>query len=458
MITSLRAWPILLPVALAPAGLLGCQDYLFEQKFPEKVKEATIVRPAAVPTPADILFVVDNSGSMADEQENLARNFDAFIEQIAGAGDYQIGVVTTDTTIGNPDEGEQAGLLISTFSTNPPNYLISLDNQSCTNAGIAHGCFRGPDAATRIISSQRTPDAMQQIEAFRRNVRVGSCGSGEEQGLRAMQLALGKTEAGGCNEGFLRDNANLVIIIVSDEPDTDNTPIEQYVVDVGRYKGFDKVRVAMVVGAVNGEAANCRIPNNATCGSTCQTLPGPGSGQACTSSPQCPQGEYCKQDRTCDRIERQNMDFCYWCSYYNTPDCCSALSGSRYVEFARRMETRIAAEVPSIPTQQCRGEMENKAIACLVDSICQDNFAATLERIARELIINNEYTLNPPAVYPEGVVVKVKKGRFPADGKVLVYGTDFIIENNGATLKIMGENTPREGEEVEIYFVTEVGP
>lgn len=457
MITCLRAWPLLLPVAL---GSFACQDYLFEQKFPEKVKEATIVRPAATPTPADILFVVDNSGSMADEQENLARNFNAFIEQIAGgSGDYQIGVVTTDTTLGMNDAGEQAGLLISTFSGNPPNYLISLDNQSCTNAGIPHGCFRGPDAAKRIISSTRIPNAADQVTAFQNNVRVGSCGSGEEQGLRAIQLALEKTAPGQCNEGFLRDNANLVIVIVTDEPDNDNTPIDQYIVDVGRYKSFDKVRVAMVVGAVNGDAANCRIPNDANCGSTCQTLPGPGSGQACTSSPQCPQGEYCRQDRTCDRIERQNMDFCYWCSYYNTPDCCSALSGSRYVEFARRMETRIIAEVPSIMPQQCRGDMAVEGgIACLVDSICQDNFSATLARIARELIITSTYNLNPPAVYPEGVKVKVKNGRFPPEGKELKYGEDFVIENNGATLRLIGDNIPVEGEDIEIFFVTEVGP
>src|SRR5688500_11827035 len=90
MITPTRA------LLLASIALTGCQDYLFEQKLPEKVKEAQIIMPAGEPTPADILFVVDNSGSMADEQEILAANFDAFINQIAGAGNYQIGIVTTD--------------------------------------------------------------------------------------------------------------------------------------------------------------------------------------------------------------------------------------------------------------------------------------------------------------------------------------------------------------------------
>ena len=63
------------------------------------------------PTPTDILFVVDNSGSMADEQENLAQNFDQFIQQIAGAGDYRIAVVTTDLRLNEPRYVALPGIL-----------------------------------------------------------------------------------------------------------------------------------------------------------------------------------------------------------------------------------------------------------------------------------------------------------------------------------------------------------
>ena len=47
----------------------------------------------------DILFVVDDSGSMEDEQQNLAANFDAFIERLAASpakNAYQVAVITTD--------------------------------------------------------------------------------------------------------------------------------------------------------------------------------------------------------------------------------------------------------------------------------------------------------------------------------------------------------------------------
>ena len=45
----------------------------------------------------DVLFVVDNSGSMSEEQRNLASNFADFINGATQfANDYQLGVITTD--------------------------------------------------------------------------------------------------------------------------------------------------------------------------------------------------------------------------------------------------------------------------------------------------------------------------------------------------------------------------
>jgi len=42
-------------------------------------------RPRRLEDRTDILFVVDDSGSMEDEQQNLAANFDAFIERLAAS-------------------------------------------------------------------------------------------------------------------------------------------------------------------------------------------------------------------------------------------------------------------------------------------------------------------------------------------------------------------------------------
>ncbi len=51
----------------------------------------------------DIIFVIDNSGSMGDEQAMIAANLDALVDTLDGAQppvDYRIAVTTTDN--GNP--------------------------------------------------------------------------------------------------------------------------------------------------------------------------------------------------------------------------------------------------------------------------------------------------------------------------------------------------------------------
>jgi hypothetical protein len=58
--------------------------------------EATRVVPAAVKT--DVLFVIDDSGSMDEEQANLRDNLAAFIDALVAApiaNEFQIGITST---------------------------------------------------------------------------------------------------------------------------------------------------------------------------------------------------------------------------------------------------------------------------------------------------------------------------------------------------------------------------
>src|SRR5690606_12230064 len=53
--------------------------------------------PLDVNKKVDVLLVIDNSGSVGEEQANLAANFGPFIEELEKAGaDYRIGITTTD--------------------------------------------------------------------------------------------------------------------------------------------------------------------------------------------------------------------------------------------------------------------------------------------------------------------------------------------------------------------------
>ena len=91
---------------LAPVAALllaGCLDHPLKPVDYEKVQVDDKSFPIAVNKDVDILFVIDNSGSMAEEQALLSANFAAFIdvlEQDDVKANYRIGVTTTDS--GNP--------------------------------------------------------------------------------------------------------------------------------------------------------------------------------------------------------------------------------------------------------------------------------------------------------------------------------------------------------------------
>lgn len=445
---------------LSATGLLfaGCQDYVFEQKCPETIKEQEITRAAAEPRPADILFIVDNSGSMADEQANLAANFNAFINEIAGPdNDYRIAVVTTDTSNGN----EAQGLREDIFAVEPGTgveALVAPDISGCSATQIPTSCFRGPNPDQRIIDST-TMDAATQIAAFKNNVQVGSCGSGDEEGLEAMKQALSKTN--GCNAGFLRPDANLVIVIVSDEDDHSDDSVAQYIEDLKRVKSVSQTRVAVIVGAVDGDASNCAIDFGANCGSLCTGGgPQPSSGTTCNSQTAptvCEDWEVCNGGMCSSEAFRQwntpNNDACLSCSFFRAEDCCAALSGRGYVQFARQFETELNAADSSFQIYGCNAPAGERA-ACLIDSICQDSFATTLQRIARDLVIVDEYSLIPPALNPAGVQVRLVGGRY-GEGVDLVADTDFTVNEAGTAVKLVGDKIPGPDEDIEIFYVSD---
>src|SRR5687767_351818 len=99
MLASLRRFA-LVPAALVPGG---CLDPPLKEVAYEKLSVDGDRVEVAVNKDVDILFVIDNSGSMAEEQALLSANFGAFIsvlEREDVGANYRIGVTTTD--VGNP--------------------------------------------------------------------------------------------------------------------------------------------------------------------------------------------------------------------------------------------------------------------------------------------------------------------------------------------------------------------
>lgn len=180
---------------LALALLVGCSsDYdissdveVFGEYNPQPI-EIPINTDRIVQTTAaevDVLFVIDNSGSMADNQQKLADNFPEFMKEFDGSGlDYHIGIITTDM-----DYAIQPGSM---------------------------GVLRTVDESGKKWIDETFADP---VDVFSRAAKVGDQGSGDERGREACYTAL-EIKGNAENAGFLREEAGLHITVVSDENDS----------------------------------------------------------------------------------------------------------------------------------------------------------------------------------------------------------------------------------------------
>ena len=151
---------------------------------------------------ADILFIVDNSGSMGDKQTKLGQSFQTFIGWLTGGlVDFRIAITTTDM-----------------------------------DATGAQGAFVG----TPKILDNTTPGL---VAAFQANVNVGTGGSGNEQGLGASEAALSPAMLAGANANFLRSDARLYVVYVSDEEDSSPSSPSQVQSSITAAKGGDASQV-----------------------------------------------------------------------------------------------------------------------------------------------------------------------------------------------------------------------
>lgn len=185
--------------ACTPEHVIGADAY------------AQVVEVPALPnTKLDLLFVIDNSGSMLEEQAELRAKFplmmDVLSELEGGLPDLHIAVTTSDlgssaqdgstgfSVAGCTGTGHDGAFQAGTGDIITGNYIIDSDDG-------AGGRTRNYDGTLR--------NAFQQIAS------LDNYGCGFEQHLGAMARALENPE----NAGFLRPEANLAVIIVADEDD-----------------------------------------------------------------------------------------------------------------------------------------------------------------------------------------------------------------------------------------------
>jgi hypothetical protein len=194
--------------------------------------------PSPAASAVDILFVIDNSGTMGEEQGRLAAASGQLVAALDAAGlDWRIAITTTDN--GNPWCGgtsPEAGSFRASSCLARTNEFIFNGNppQDATAVACTDVCSESDIAIlpTDAGDGETLPRPWLERTAGVANVDVdpaaalacmlpqGIDGCGFESPLESMYKALLRVQSDAEDErGFLRDDAVLAIVFASDETD-----------------------------------------------------------------------------------------------------------------------------------------------------------------------------------------------------------------------------------------------
>jgi len=221
----------------------------------------------------DFVFAIDNSVSMEGEQAALNAAFPQFIDTIMSevtTSDYHLMVVDTDAETrctpeacdGNPhDTCNNYACMTDQF--------VACDNTR--GAGVLHpagdlasNTLCEPFGGNRYIV-EGEPDL---VDTFVCMATVGTAGHPSERPMDALVEAVSEplNMPGGCNDGFLRDDAILVLTFISDDPNIEdqNSAMEAYEAVIAA-KGGDLDRT-VVLGLIIGSDVGCGVDNKPNAG------------------------------------------------------------------------------------------------------------------------------------------------------------------------------------------------
>lgn len=155
----------------------------------------------------DLIFVVDDSGSMSQEQSNLATNFPQFAALLSQYTtpdgdhvDFRVAVTTT---------GRDQDYTISLGGTSLPTHESGDNGAFKNNCGNPQRYLDGTDANLGADLACRA--------------NVGTGGPSYEMPLLMSKWALSERMADNTNTGFLRDDALLGVVYLTDEDDDSTT-------------------------------------------------------------------------------------------------------------------------------------------------------------------------------------------------------------------------------------------
>ncbi len=236
-----------LTLVLGLAQLAGCGE---DPQGPVELIHEQVLTVQIAASPAnrsvDLLFVIDDSISMAEEQADLAASFGAFIEvleAISPNSDYRVAVTTTDG--GNPrcpsDTAEHGALVLSPCTHRLADFVVDqglgevdvrdvacTDVCSLTDAELeivptttAHDSLAKPRPwLERIGGETNLPPGVSMAEAFACFGPQGIAGCNFAAPLESMVQALDRTaDSQDPAYGFFRSDAITLILFVTDGHD-----------------------------------------------------------------------------------------------------------------------------------------------------------------------------------------------------------------------------------------------
>ena len=181
----------------------------------------------------DVLFVVDNSGSMCEEQSLLARALSEAAQRLADV-DLRVAAVSTDLR----NDGARGQFIVTPAEPVPAVSCFNpgTEEPSVPDTADCAQALAGVDFEGGVLRSPGGLSPERIAAAARCLTTLGTTGDSFEKGLEAMRLALAcdgpqaALYAPCCVNGrfdpqcgaalpFLRPEAGLLVVVLSDEPD-----------------------------------------------------------------------------------------------------------------------------------------------------------------------------------------------------------------------------------------------
>ena len=203
-------------LALGLAAAASCASPERDGTVETKVAAIGVDTPAASPGDLDVLFMIDDSSGMASMQTKLAVQIPSFIDALQnlpnGLPNIHIAVVSSD--LGAPGDSTSV-----TCTTSGDQGLFRL-SPSCTSSTLA----AGETFISNVGGVANYTGSLADVLACITPLGDTGCGFGHQLGSIARALGADGAPAPARNAGFLRPEADLAIIILSDADDCSAPP------------------------------------------------------------------------------------------------------------------------------------------------------------------------------------------------------------------------------------------